>query len=122
MLDDSTPITELRRRVAVFAAERDWHRVHSPKTLARALAVEAAELMEIFEWKTEEQSWAIRQNPNAMRHVAQELAHIAVCILNLCNRLDIDLTSAVMAKLSQNVEKYPIEPVRGSSEESAKPR
>jgi len=113
MLDDSTLITELRRRFAVFANERDCDRLHSPKTLARALAVEVAELMEIFEWKTEEQSSAIRQNPNAMQHVVEELAHIAICVLNLCNRLDIDLTSAVIAKLSQNAEKYPIERVRG---------
>jgi dCTP diphosphatase len=105
--DDSTSIRELRERVAAFAAERDWDRFHAPKNLAMALAVEAAELMELFQWKTEEESWAVRNDPTALARVRDELADVSVFVLNLCNRLEIDLAEAVDQKLAKNAAKYP---------------
>jgi NTP pyrophosphatase (non-canonical NTP hydrolase) len=113
--DEHTSLKELRERVAAFADERDWGKFHSPKNLAMALAVEAAELMELFQWKTEEESWAVRDDPAELARVRDELADVAVFVLNMCNRLDVDLASAIFKKLEQNALRYPADRVRGSA-------
>jgi NTP pyrophosphatase (non-canonical NTP hydrolase) len=115
MTDRVTSIAELRERVAAFAAERDWDKFHSPKNLAMALAVEVAEFGEIFQWKTEEESWAARNDRNILQRAREELADIAIFVLNLCNRLDIDLASAIFEKLDINANRYPADRVRGSA-------
>ncbi len=113
--DDHTRIRELKERVAAFARERDWDRFHSPKNLSMALAVEVAELMELFQWKTEQESWDAKRDPRTLARVSEEIGDIAIFVLNLCNRLDIDLASAVMSKLEQSAAKYPAEQVRGKA-------
>ncbi len=113
--DDHTRIRELKEQVAAFARERDWDRFHSPKNLSMALAVEVAELMELFQWKTEQESWDAKRDPRTLARVSEEIGDIAIFVLNLCNRLDIDLASAVMRKLEQSAAKYPAEQVRGKA-------
>ena len=96
-----------------FAKERDWEQFHSPKNLAAALTVEAAELLEHFQWMTEEQS----RHPSAAKkeEIAAEAADVFLYLLQLCDKLNIDLTGAAQLKLSVNAAKYPVESSRGSS-------
>lgn len=106
-------LPELRERVRAFVAERDWERFHSPKNLAMALSVEAAELVELFQWLTEEESNA--PDPDRRRRVAEEMADVLWFLVRLSDRLNIDLLAAAEAKLAANAAKYPADRVRGSS-------
>jgi dCTP diphosphatase len=102
---------DLRRRLAEFAAERDWERFHSPKNLAMALAAEAGELLEHFQWLTEGQSAALA--PEQHEAVAMELADIQLYLVRLADRLGIDLIEAAHRKIAINAGKYPVEKARG---------
>jgi NTP pyrophosphatase (non-canonical NTP hydrolase) len=104
---------ELRTRVRAFVAERDWDRFHSPKNLAMALSVEASELVELFQWLTEEESAA--PDPDRRRRVAEELADVLWFLVRLADRLDIDLLEAAERKLAANAAKYPADRVRGDA-------
>jgi dCTP diphosphatase len=103
---------ELRERVRAFVAERDWERFHSPKNLAMALSVEASELVELFQWLTEEESAA--PDPGRRQRVAEEMADVLWFLVRLADRLDVDLLAAAEAKLAANAVKYPADLVRGS--------
>jgi len=104
-------LEELRARLAAFAAERDWEQFHSPKNLAMALAAEAGELLEHFQWLTEAQSAAL---PAATRdEVALEIADVLLFLLRLADRLGIDPLEAGARKLELNARKYPVEKSRG---------
>ena len=100
---------ELRR----FAADRDWDQFHSPKNLASALAVEAAELLEPFQWLTEEQSRQLTAETSLA--VREEMADVLLYLIRLADKLDIDLVAAANDKIIQNSAKYPVEKSRGSS-------
>ncbi|MDP9199444.1 MAG: nucleotide pyrophosphohydrolase [Pseudomonadota bacterium] len=106
-------LAELKERLRVFVAERDWEQFHSPKNLAMALSVEASELVELFQWLTEEQSAAADEN--LRRRAAEELADVLWFLVRIADVLDIDLLRAAESKLSQNAEKYPAERVRGKA-------
>lgn len=96
-----------------FATERDWDQFHSPKNLACALTVEAAELLEHFQWLTEEQSNSL---PLAKRaEIGNEMADVFLYLLQLADKLEIDLVSAAHRKLAINAQKYPVEQSRGLS-------
>jgi len=107
------PLRELRDELRVFAAERDWDQFHSPRNLATALAVEAAELLEPFQWLTDEQGRALL--PDARAAVEEELADVLLYLVRLADKLDVDLAAAARAKIVRNGEKYPVEKARGSS-------
>lgn len=111
--DHQTPVARLRQAVQAFADARDWAPFHTPKNLAMSLAIEAGELMEHFQWLTPEQSEAVGEDGARRRAVAEELADVLCYALALANRLDIDLSSAVLAKLEKNALKYPVEQYRG---------
>lgn len=111
--DDQTPLQYLKERIADFTRERDWDQFHSPKNLSMALAVEAAEVMELFQWKTDSEAADIRNDPKVFRRVREEIADVAVYLLNLCNRLDMDLTLAILEKLALNARKYPVGLAKG---------
>ena len=101
----------LRDRLAQFVAERDWDQFHTPKNLAMALIVEAAELVEHFQWLTPEQS---RDLPAAQRaEVELEIADVLLFLLRLCDKLQIDPVEAAHRKLELNAAKYPIDQSRG---------
>jgi dCTP diphosphatase len=106
-------LEELKRRVRAFIEERDWDRFHSPKNLAMALSVEASELVELFQWLTEEESAAL--DAARRRQVADELADVLWFLVRLSDRLGIDLLEAAERKLATNAEKYPADRVRGKS-------
>jgi len=107
------PLRDLRDELRAFAAARDWDQFHSPRNLAAALAVEAAELLEPFQWLSEEQSRALP--PETRAAVEEELADVLLYLVRLADKLDVDLAEAARAKIARNGEKYPVEKARGSS-------
>jgi dCTP diphosphatase len=106
-------LEELKARVRAFVAERDWERFHSPKNLAMALSVETSELVELFQWLSEDESAAL--DDAQRRRVAEELADVLWFLVRLSDRLDIDLLEAAGRKLAENAKKYPAEKVRGQA-------
>ncbi|MFE9697563.1 nucleotide pyrophosphohydrolase [Streptomyces sp. NPDC006270] len=102
-----TEVAELQRRLAAFAAARDWGQYHTPKNLAAALSVEASELLEIFQWLTPEQSAAIMENPASAHRVADEVADVFAYLLQFCEVLGIDPTAALVAKMQRNETRFP---------------
>ena len=106
-------LDDLAARLRAFARERDWEQFHAPKNLAMALAVEAAELMEHFQWLSEQQSGELP--PAVRQEVATELADVFIYTVRLADRLGVELGPAVEAKIRANAAKYPIEKSRGSA-------
>jgi NTP pyrophosphatase (non-canonical NTP hydrolase) len=100
---------EVQEELRIFAVERDWEQFHSPKNLAMALSVEAAELMEIFQWLTEPQSHDVMGTQGA-EHVRDELADVMIYLLRLADVLEVDLEAAVATKISKNRQKHPALP------------
>jgi len=111
--DPIRDLGELRERVRAFAQARDWDQFHSPKNLAMALIVEAAELVEHFQWLTADESAALPAQKKAA--VADELADVLIYVVRLADRLDIDLLQATAEKMARNEAKYPAASVRGSA-------
>ena len=110
MNDALLPLTQALR---TFAQEREWGPFHSPKNLACALSVEAAELLEHFQWLTDVQSQALKDDKKS--EVAAEAADVFLYLLQLCDKLNIDLMDAAQRKLLTNAEKYPVDKARGSA-------
>jgi dCTP diphosphatase len=108
-IDDQTTVAMLREAVASFVDAREWRPFHSPKNLAMSIAIEAAELMERFQWLTDDQAWAAA----AGAEVAEELADVLIYCLSLSNALDLDVSAAVLAKLQVNEGRYPASEFRG---------
>lgn len=106
-------LEDIKLKARDFADQRDWGQFHSPKNLVMALGVEAAELIEIFQWLTEAQSNHLSEE--ARVRVADEIADVQVYLVRLADRLDIDIAAAVSLKMKKNEEKYPADLVRGSS-------
>lgn len=104
---------ELLKKLIIFRQERNWEKFHRPKDLAMAAAIEAAELMEEFLWKTDEEV-AAQINQNRQR-VADEIADTTVYLMLLANDLGIDIYEAIDTKMKKNAERYPIEKCRGKS-------
>jgi NTP pyrophosphatase (non-canonical NTP hydrolase) len=109
----SDSLDELSRRLVAFARARDWEQFHSPKNLAMALIAECAELVEHFQWLTEEQSYALP--PAKKDEVALEMADILIYLLRCAERLDIDLLDAAQRKVALNEARYPVDRVRGDA-------
>ncbi len=105
-------LSQLRDALREFAAERDWDQFHSPKNLASALAVEAAELLERFQWLTEEQSRTLP--PAELEKVRDEMADVLNYLVRLADKLDVNLMDAARDKIRKNALKYPADKARGS--------
>jgi NTP pyrophosphatase (non-canonical NTP hydrolase) len=103
----------LRNALRQFAADRDWDQFHYPKNLAIALNVEAAELLEHFQWMSEAESAAIPEQTRVK--VREELADVFLYLIRLADKLNIDLSAAAAEKMRINAAKYPIDKARGSS-------
>ena len=97
----------LQARLRRFADERDWPPFHTPKNLAMALVVEAAELLEIFQWMTPEQSAAAGADPAARERIGDEVADVLLYLVQLADRTGIDVEQAVERKLAKNSLKHP---------------
>ena len=113
MNDSNTTIAELRENIRQFVTERDWDQFHSPKNLAMALAVEAAELMEHFQWIDIAQSRELADDPEKLAAISEELADVVSYTLALANSLGIDVASTHRDKMVKNALKYPADKFRG---------
>lgn len=116
MSDTTTTIAELRKLVREFVEERDWRQFHAPKNISMALAIEAAELMEHFQWLTLEASRAVRDDDTIKQAVAEELADVVCYALAMANELELDLSNAMQQKMIKNCEKYPADRYKGKYE------
>jgi len=113
MSDRTTTVDELRQIIRQFVEERDWRQFHAPKNISMALAIEAAELMEHFQWIDAEQSRRLPDDAAKLAAVGEELADVIGYSFALANELGIDVSEAIRAKMVKNREKYPADQFRG---------
>lgn len=113
MTDQETSFQELRELVRHFVDERDWQQFHTPKNLAMALAIEAAELMEHFQWITPDESRQLNQDAEKLHAIGEELADVLCYVLAMANELNLDLSTALRHKMIRNKQKYPAAEFRG---------
>jgi len=102
-------LINIQNRLANFARQHNWDQFHSPKNLSMALAAEAAELLEIFQWLTEEQSREIINNEKEMSLIKEEIADVVIYLVRLADKLGVDIEKAVLEKIALNEKKYPVE-------------
>ena len=107
----ATELDDLKLRLREFAKERDWDQFHSPKNFSMALIVECAELVEHFQWLTDEQSNNL--SDETLEEVRLEMADIFLYLIRLSDKLDVDLMAAANDKIKLNAKKYPIEKAKG---------
>ncbi len=106
---------ELLQQLIAFRRERDWEQFHKPKDLAMALTVEAAELLEWFQWKTDEEIKA-QLHSDKREALEDEVADIVAYLTYLCHDVGIDINAALAAKIKKNAQKYPVDRVKGRSD------
>ena len=106
-------LDDVKKRLRQFADERDWDQFHSPKNLSMALIAEAAELVEHFQWLTEDQSSSL--TPDKLSEVRDEIADIQLYLIRIADKLNINLLDAINDKIKTNELKYPADKVRGSA-------
>jgi NTP pyrophosphatase (non-canonical NTP hydrolase) len=111
--DQHTSVAELKAWVRQFVEEREWQPFHDPKNLAMSIAIEAAELMEHFQWLRTEQLPQLTQDPQLMAEIREEVADILCYVLSFASALDMDLTAALHDKMGKNRRKYPAEKFKG---------
>jgi dCTP diphosphatase len=107
-MDSKTTIQELRQAVRKFVEERDWGHYHTPKNLGNSIAIEAAEIMEHFQWHSPQESSDLMNDPARRAEVADELADVLIYCLSLANQMDADISSVVLDKLERNQNRFPI--------------
>ena len=112
-MNEADSIDQLNQRLLQFARDRDWEQFHSPKNLVMALAGEAGELLEHFQWLTEEQSEQLPADKKA--EVALEIADILIYLIRLSERLDIDPLASAYRKIALNEQRYPVHQVKGDA-------
>ncbi len=111
--DTQITLQDLKQKMADFVRERDWEQLHTPKNISMSIAIEAAELMEHFQWLTVEQSKTL--DADALKDIGEELADIIIYSLSMANFLQLDLAETVLAKMEKNIRKYPADQVQGKS-------
>lgn len=113
MNDQQSTVSELARLVDRFVSERDWQPFHDAKNLSASIAIEAAELMEHFQWLRTDQLDAVRDDAATMAAVREEIADILAYVLSFASQMEIDLSSALADKMEKNAIKYPAENFKG---------
>lgn len=108
-------LAKLNQAIEKMVHERDWDQFHSVKNLSMALSVESSELMEIFQWQTEEQSNQVKNDPKVLAKLEDEVADVFVYLMRIVSKSNIDLEQVVLNKLKKNESKYPIESAKGNS-------
>ncbi len=114
-LNQSLDIPKLAAQLRAFASEREWEQFHNPKNLAMSIAIEAGELLELYQWLTLEQASRLDSDPNDRARLEEELADVFIYLVRLADVAQIDLLSAAETKLQENARKYPVDKVRSSA-------
>ncbi|MFQ6107640.1 MAG: nucleotide pyrophosphohydrolase [Thermoplasmata archaeon] len=113
MPDSTTTIDLLKERIREFIDRREWREYHNPKDLAMSLSIEAAELLEVFQWMDDKE--IVEKLPELRGDIEEELADIAIYVLSFCIALDIDFSQIVADKIERNKEKYPVHIYKGKA-------
>ena len=113
MLDKKLTLKDLKSKVENFVNERDWEQFHNPKNLAMSISIEAAELMEIFQWSSNDESSQIMDTKDSRIYAIEEIADILIYTIAFCNRNNIDISEAILSKLKKNKKKYPKDKFKG---------
>lgn len=108
-------LEKLNQDILTFVQEREWEQFHSVKNLSMALSVEASELMEIFQWMSEDSSNAIKSDSKNLAKLEDEVADVFVYLMRILHKTDIDLEQVVRRKMKKNADKYPVDLARGNS-------
>jgi len=108
-MDSETSTHDLKTYVRDFVTKRGWLKYHNPKDLAEAICIEAAELLQIFQWATVEEASSWKNVPSKMDRIREELADVFIYCLSMANVLEIDISEAILQKLSKNEVKYPVD-------------
>ena len=112
-MDETTTLADLRDAVDRFVDARDWYDYHTPKNLAMSIAIEAAEIMEHFQWSTIAEAQAFMDDPENRAEVADELADVMIYCLSFANATGVDVSQAIRKKLARNEHRFPVDAVRG---------
>ena len=116
-MTEANQLEQLRERLARFASDRDWDQFHSPKNLSMALIAETAELIEHFQWLSEEDSKNL--DANTKEAVAMEWADIFIFLIRVADKLDVDLADTAWKKIQINEDRYPVDKVKGSAKRAS---
>ena len=115
MNDKETSIAHLKEAVRNFICARDWGRFHKPKHLAESICIEAAELLQLFQWIDAEEAEGFRENPSKMACIEEELADVIIYCLSMANAMNIEVSRSVIKKLESNQRKYPADEFKGKA-------
>jgi len=113
--NNNTTINDLISKVRLFLKERDWEKYHNPKDLAESICIEAAEVLQLFQWIKPEESEQFKNAPSKVQRIKEELADVLIYCLSMSNTLNIDLTTAILEKIEHNKKKYPKERYKGKA-------
>ena len=113
MSDKQTTLNEIKELIDSFADERDWQQFHSPKNLSMSISIEAAELMEIFQWLSLEEAKKVMDSGEKRDDAVDEIADVIIYAFAFCIRNNIDISDAIRQKMKKNIQKYPKEKFRG---------
>jgi dCTP diphosphatase len=108
-------IAGLQDRIKTFSEERDWDQFHTPKNLIMAATTEMGELAEVLQWKSDEEAAEFLKSQYGKERISEEIADVAIYLIRLCQKLDLNFVQILSEKISQNDEKYPIDKSRGTS-------
>ena len=108
-------LKELQKKAIKFRDDRDWKQFHNPKDLALSINIEAGELAELFQWKSDLEIKEAMKNPEKLRELKHELADIIIYCLDMAEETGVDLEQAILEKLEHNNTKYPVEKSKGSA-------
>jgi dCTP diphosphatase len=114
-MTDSLDIDLIKKDFRNFVNEREWSQYQTPKNIAMAMSVEASEIVEIFQWLTEQESFDTKNNPEKKQDISYEIADVILYLIRLSDLLDINIAQAVKQKFEINKAKYPVDKVKGSS-------
>ena len=113
--DSDVTVEQLKARVRKFVHDRGWERYHNPKDVAESICIEAAELLELFQWVTPNEALSWKDDPSKVKRIQEELADIIIYGLSMANTMKIDVTKSVARKLESNETKYPVEKYYGKA-------
>ena len=113
MSDKKTTIQEIRSLIDSFADERDWQQFHSPKNLSMSISIEAAELMELFQWLSLEDAKKVMESGKTRENAIDEIADVLIYAFAFCIRNNIDISDAIRQKMKKNIKKYPKDKYKG---------
>ncbi len=112
-MDKKITIAQIKNELENFSHERDWKKYHTPKDLAISISIEAGELLENFQWLTDEEITQVLNDPKKFHQIKTELADVFAYAFTLSNRLDIDVSEAIFDKINENKQKYPVDKIKG---------